>query len=328
MSKKFRSILINVLKVVLAVTLIFWIYKKGGLKLQSFEALLSPMVLTLLLAISFLQMFINNVRWLWLLRAQGFSATSGRTMVLTLIGQFFNFAMPGGVGGDVIKGYYLVQDFPHKKLHAAMSIFMDRMIGFFAMVGMAVVAMLLNIPAVMEKRELQMLGLAVSLLFIGFTVFFAVALSRRLKRTAPLEKFFLAIPGGHFLRSIYDCVHSYRNNLRNLISAFALSVVSQIFMVIFIYIVGQCLGFKDLPIVSYFFLVPIGIVILAIPISPAGIGFGQAAFLVLFNIYMGRETQLGPTAVTAMQATQLLWGVFGAYFYVRHKRPEAMHAAV
>ena len=58
-------------------------------------------------------------------------------------------------------------------------------------------------------------------------------------------------------------------------------------MVGFVYAIAQAMGETTIPISAYFFLVPVGTVVQALPISPAGIGVGQAAFFFLFNHYLG-----------------------------------------
>ncbi|MNU01394.1 hypothetical protein D3C72_2447830 [compost metagenome] len=57
----------------------------------------------------------------------------------------------------------------------------------------------------------------------------------------------------------------------------------------------------------------------AIPISPAGVGVGQAAFYFLFNVYTGTETELGPTVITAYQVGMFVLSLWGAFFYLRRK---------
>src|SRR5690606_37080300 len=67
-------------------------------------------------------------------------------------------------------------------------------------------------------------------------------------------------------------------------------------------------------------LVPIGLISTSLPISPGGIGVGQAVFLVLFKWVIGRDSALGPNLITAYQITQLLIGLAGVYFYLRMRK--------
>ena len=299
------------LKVVFSAGLIWWLVRKGVLDFDSLKVVATPGLIAFFLACVFIQIFINNLRWLTLMKAQGLETTVRETMPLTLIGMFFNFAMPGGVGGDVIKGYYVVQDHPHAKVAAAVSIFMDRLIGFFVMIATAFVALFVNWQEVSESPQLRSLALGVTLLFFAFLVFFAVSFS---KLKLPFEK----IPGGVKIRKVYEALHSYRRTPGALFKAVALSVLSQLFIVGFVVVVGNALGLQNeisLPI--YFFLVPLGTVAQAIPISPAGIGIGQAAFFFLFKLHLHHDSPIGPVAVTATQACSFAWGLIGAYYYLR-----------
>jgi uncharacterized protein (TIRG00374 family) len=319
------------LKVGFAVGLIYWMIHKGALDLDAFAKLATPGLIAICLGSVFMQIFLNNYRWLLLLRGHGITSTVRYTLPLTFIGMFFNFVMPGGVGGDVIKGYYLLQDHPHQKFAGAVSIFMDRMIGFFVMIACAFLALFFNWNSVAHSRELQSVAVGVVLLFCGFIVFFSVAFSRRLGHrifsTWVGHFIFETLPGGAQIRKIYDVIHSYRNHLRIFWQTIALSIVNQFFLVSFFYAIGQAMGVHEVPLAVYFFLVPIGIVVTALPISPAGLGVGQAAFYFLFSLYLGKSSQLGPTAVTVMQVTNFIWGLLGAVFYLRRPKRASNPAA-
>lgn len=307
------------LKIAFAIGLIYWLVKKGALNLESLGAIATPAMIASVLALVFLQIFVNNYRWLTLMRAQGFESTVGRTMPLSLIGMFFNFAMPGGVGGDVIKGYYLLQQHPRQKVAAALSIFMDRMVGFFVMIATAFVALFLNWTEVSSSPELRSIAFGVTALFACFLIFFAVSFSTLLQGSKLFDK----LPGGAKIRTVYEVLHSYRHNPKALFVAVFASVINQVFAVALVAMIGNALGLSNeisLPI--YFFLVPIGTVVQALPISPAGIGVGQAAFYFLFNLHLQHASPIGPVAVTAMQLASFVWGLFGAYFYLTHKAPE------
>jgi uncharacterized protein (TIRG00374 family) len=322
-----RVVLQTVLKVGLAGVLIYWMIQKGVLDIQGIINLASPPLVVFCLGCVFLQIFVNNIRWLLLLRGQGLASTMQYTLPLSFIGMFFNFVMPGGVGGDVVKGYYLLQDYPHQRMAGAISIFMDRMVGFFVMIATAFIAVFLNWDAVAHSRELQSVALGVTLLFVVFVVFFTLALSRRLGRRAIESRLghlvFVAMPGGRQLRRVYDTVHTYRKQPMIFFLSCVLSFINQFLLVAFVVGIAFSMGIRDIPLLVYFFIVPIGIVVTALPISPAGIGVGQAAFYFLFSLYLGKQSQLGPTSATVFQVTNFAMGLVGAFFYLIRKKPIA-----
>jgi glycosyltransferase 2 family protein len=66
--------------------------------------------------------------------------------------------------------------------------------------------------------------------------------------------------------------------------------------------------------------VPLGFIIMALPISVAGVGIGQAAFFFLFKAYTGHESQIGPNGITAYQLLQLALGLIGAVMYLQRRK--------
>jgi glycosyltransferase 2 family protein len=324
-SEGVKTVAKTILKILFAVALIVWMVREGALNFDAFRKLSSPWLIAASVASGFLQIFLNNYRWLLLMRGQGFDISIRRTLPLSLIGLFFNFVMPGGVGGDVVKGYYVLQDHPEKKLAAAMSIFMDRLTGFFIMISMAFLAVFFNFSEVTHSSELTSIAVAVAVLFAAFLLFFALSLSKVLQG-AWAQRLFDRLPLGGKLKRIYDALHSYRRAPREFFFAMLISFVSQGIVIVFVAIVGNALGETSIPLSVYAFLVPLGVVVQALPISPAGIGVGQAAFYFLFNAYLRRESDLGPTAMTMIQIVNFGWGLVGAYFYLHRSRPRALAA--
>ena len=322
----FASAFKTFLKIAVAGLLIYWMIHKGALDFGTFAKLATlPLTFGCGLAV-FAGVIINNWRWLILLRGQGFKISTAETLPLSFIGMFFNFFMPGGVGGDVVKGYYLLQDHPQQRVAGAVSIFMDRVVGFFMMVATAFVAIFFNLETVSQSPQLRALSFAVGFFFVAFLVFFSICFSNVLKNPVLANLFFRKLPGGHLFKQIYEILHSYRRSPLSLLNACWISLLSQSCSVVMVIMVGRAMQ-VDLSISVYLFLVPIGLVAQALPVAPAGIGVGQAAFYFLFNLFLKGESQLGPIAVTTMQIMSFATGVVGAFFYLRRKSPRPAFSA-
>lgn len=319
MAKHLKQALILTLKTGLAVGLIVWFVRSGALDLDLILELMTPGRVAAVLALVGLQILINNYRWQLLIETQGLKVTTAKTFPLSLIGMFFNYAMPGGVGGDVVKGYYLIQDHSHFRSGAIVSIFMDRMIGFFIMILTAAIALVWKWETVVASDALTSLATGVILLAIGFITFFALALSRRVKTFKAVQFVFDRFPMGKKIERLYLRLHSFRGHTPTLWKAFVLSFIAQFGTIMAVALMGHWMGVNELALGDYMFLVPLGTVATAIPISPAGIGVGQAAFYFLFNSALGFKSPLGPVAITALQISQFMWGLVGAFFYLRRK---------
>ena len=155
-----------------------------------------------------------------------------------------------------------------------------------------------------------------------FLLFFSFSLSLRIRQSHFIEKFFKILPFGTKFRQIYLSLHAYRKCPRELLAAIAISFASQFLGTYFFFMVGQFLHI-ELALSLYLFIVPAGMIVMALPISPAGVGVGQVAFLYLFNLLLGTDSHFGATAVTLSQVIQLCWAMIGAIFYIQRRGSHA-----
>lgn len=330
MAKKAKNLLIQVLKVSFSFAIIYWLVSSGRLEFAALKSLLQPYYLIPLLTLEFFTFAFATERWRRFLHSQNIPLTFMETFKLNLIGNFFNYAMPGGVGGDLVKGYYITRKAPGAKLKAAITVFMDRLIGLFAMLVIALTMMAYRWDLVLEKTELQGILTILLAILAAFIVFWALVFSRRLHELNLLPRVLAKLPGGSRLTLLYESFVDYRHSKSVFISTFFLSLGSQLMSLCFFVVAGYGLGFSEVPLSVYFFVVPIGFMVQAIPISPAGVGVGQAAMLFLFNVALSTQSQVGSLTVTAFQIAGFLYGLIGAVFYLgishKMKNPETTDA--
>lgn len=323
MKQNFTKILIQAAKIALAIGLIFYLIHRGSLDFSVFSQVAQVSSIATLFLITFLGFYLNNIRWHFLVLGQGIKIKSLELLKLTFIGLFFNYAMPGGVGGDVVKAVYMVKDQPEHKYASAVSIFMDRAIGFFVMTIVASLALIYNWSIVAASQPLTAIACAIFALTFFFFVFFSFSLSLRIRQSHFIDKFFRVLPFGNKFRLIYLSLHAYRKCPRELSFAILISFVSQFSGTYFFYYLAQIFH-VDLALSLYLFIVPAGMIVMALPISPAGVGVGQVAFLYLFNLLLGSDSHFGATAITLSQVIQLCWALIGAIFYIQRRGNHAV----
>ena len=73
-----------------------------------------------------------TMRWQILLRIQGITFSWLRAFAIVMIGLFFNMFLPGLIGGDVIRLYFVFKLAPRRKTRATLSVVMDRLFGLLA----------------------------------------------------------------------------------------------------------------------------------------------------------------------------------------------------
>jgi uncharacterized protein (TIRG00374 family) len=268
-------------------------------------------------ALFFVIGIIGTLRWKILIKAQGIDLDFFTSFRLTFIGWFFNIAMPGSTGGDLIKAYYAATISPSRKAGAVTSVFVDRGIGLFAMVFFAFVALLANLSFVLGNSTLRVVLLIVSILLACVGLFFAVFFSKRIRHSRFVTRFVEKMPLGHLLEKLYDAIYLYRDHKRTVLWAFLLSVCAHIIMVISNFCFALALGMENAQFIYFLFLIPVGTFIDAIPISIAGFGVGEGAYHWLFSS-LGHK--LGAMVALLMHASKVLWALVGAVFYLTGRK--------
>lgn len=322
----YKNILSTALKILIAVGIIFWLVQQDKFNVSQLKAFLVWDFLAIAILIMAVNLFMVSERWRLLLSTQSLHPKSFELYKLTLIGIFFNFAMPGGVGGDVVKAYYFYKDHPKSKATAISSVFVDRLLGLYTIIVMALIAMLIDIQHVFNIEVLKNLFYIFTFIFVGFNIGLFCLFSKNPTVSTTVTSIISKLPLKEKFQKLYASGQLYGARIPLLIKVFFLSLISQSTAIAIMALIGHFSGVAaDVPISTYFLVTPIGFMATAIPISPAGVGVGQAAFFFLFNLYLGKTTELGPIAITVYQLLNLFFGLIGAYFYlVKSKKKDTL----
>lgn len=313
----YKKILSTSLKITIAVGIIFWLVQQDKFNISQMAIFITWDFLALSVAMMGLNLYMISERWRLLLSTQSLHPKSFELYKLTLIGIFFNFAMPGGVGGDVVKAFYFYKDHPQSKAIAISSVFVDRLLGLYTIIIMALLAMLFDIQHVMALDVLRNLFYFFTLIFFAFTIGLFCLFSKAPKVSALVQSVIKILPLQEKLHKLYASGQLYGSQTKLLVKVFLLSVLSQASAILLMVLIGHYSGLgADVRLSTYFLVTPIGFMATAIPISPAGVGVGQAAYFFLYNLYLGKTTELGPVLITMYQLLSLFFGLIGAYFYL------------
>jgi uncharacterized protein (TIRG00374 family) len=315
-----------ILKFAFVAMLLVFLAKKGLLSIEELKKiLLNPRALGIALAASFLNTAIGISRWQLLLKAQGIHLSWIKTARLNLIGGFFNLALPGAVSGDLVKAFYIAKEHAGKRGHVFGSILFDRVVGVSGLVIVATVAMLLGFGPLHENQVFQTLQGMVLLAFVSVALFYVslffiptpqdpiLGILRKLERTLPKVA---------SLTRIYEGVRNYHPHRKMVLGSLALSCVIHFFASY------SCLQFFEVldgaPISAWgiFVAVPLGLLVTAVPIAPAGVGTGHAAFSWLFMLL---GSQAGANVFSLFVIFQLLFGALGGLIYLQYRTEIPQH---
>jgi len=308
-------------KILFGAAIFAWMAWSGKLDLAQVGKAIAqwPLMLTIIV-LGYGQLAITAWRWNLLLRAQQIHLSFARAWGLMMIGMLFNIVVPGAVGGDLIKGYYITRAAPSRKSHAATSVLMDRLVGLIGLLLLGAVMALANWHETLRSPATRSLGtLTVGGFLAGLAgLYVALLAGSRLAASHVLPK---------LLRGVFRALHEYRRQAAVIPIALALSVFNQTLSFVMYYLALQATGVTDLPMSQFFLIVPLGLVTSAIPISPAGVGVGQAAFFALFRIVAPAYATAGAEAVTVCQLMFILVCLSGLYWYISYKHTAVEAAA-
>jgi uncharacterized protein (TIRG00374 family) len=209
-------------------------------------------------------------RWILLLRARGIAISTGEAVRLFLISSFVGSFLPAGIGADAARAYGLSRDAATGS-DAVASVAVDRLLGVLSLVVMAVVGVLAWTPQ--GRSDWRIAGAIVTVAIACGAVFWANELIRWIIPNHRHDGFLT-----RRLLKVTDAVGRYRSHRGVLLHVMAWSIVVQVLRVTQAYLLGVGLG-MTVPYAYFLLFMPLGLLLLLLPISISGFGAPQAGFV-------------------------------------------------
>ena len=324
MREHLKEHIISFLKFVVAASIIYYMIATGKLNLHDIAQLTQKKLMIFkVIVMIFAGYALLTIRWYMLLTCQGVAASFSAVTRITCIGLFFNSFMLGSVGGDLIKAYYIAKENAGYRTRAIMSILIDRIVGLESLLILTFITLLFNYTFIVTIPPLRALLTAIGICLVVSLVAAAVVFSKTIKNVFAaigLNTIIAFLPKKDILINSYNAVHSYSGKKKKLFQALLISLLTNIIMLYIFYMIGREIGETVIPFLGYCSIVSAGVITLSIPIAPAGIGIGQAAFYNLFTWYGAQSGALGATIITVFQLIQLMVNVSFVFVYLSNKR--------
>ncbi len=278
------------MKFLFAGVILYWLFKRGDLDFSLIQIALSEHPLRVLLCIVLILFSAmgTSFRWKMLLeiRSEG-KLSRKKVMGLTWIGMLFSSILPGAVTGDVLKVVYAKDlDNSLSKTFLLTSAFLDRIIGLLGLL------FLLGFFSILHYGDLVAFGPSMDkllkfnfILFLGALIFF-ITLFLPEKIQEFLLKIIKKIPLlGRTVGNVFTGFWEIGSEKIVILKCLMMSIIFQAGNVFAIYVISYPFFNLDLSLSAFFTFIPLGFMCTAIPISPAGLGVGHAAFGTLFSYY-------------------------------------------
>jgi glycosyltransferase 2 family protein len=212
-------------------------------------------------------------RWVLLLRASRVPVRGRDAARIFLISSFVGSFLPAGVGGDLARAYGLSRA-TRDGSEAIASVAVDRVLGVMALVVMGIAGLLATATAIDDWRVTASLVLLIAACaaLLWADRLFAQLLPARVR----------AHRLGGKLAALGDALSRYRGRPGALAQVFAWSVGVQLLRIVQAYCLGLGLGL-GVPFRYYLVFMPVGLLMLLLPISVSGFGLPQAMIVWLMQ---------------------------------------------
>ncbi len=257
---------------------------------------INPLVFACSLFIFIIAQLIIGFRWWLLLRSQLISIPYISAVRLHFLGLFYNNCMPGSVGGDLIRAWYVTKH-TNKKFEAALSVFIDRIVGLFSTFIIAVAFYIIFLRgkniAIGTRRNSGLFGIISrhrmiiieSAGFIGL-IFIGLLLYGKSRTKLKNACFYLMKRVLETIGKLKTAIILYCKKPLILFIAFGLTVLLQLMTITGFWFVGRNIGIEA-SIKYYYVFFTLTWVLGAIPVSIGGAVVVEGMLIILFTTYAG-----------------------------------------
>ena len=285
--------------------------------------LIRPVALAASLLCGLVIILLGVARWRMVLAVQGLQLSWGRATGIIFVAQFFNAFLLGSTGGDIIKALYAARETHHKKAEAVVTVFVDRLLGLWAMLLFAALMMIPNASLLSRRRQLGAPALMIVLMLGGASVVLGVAFWGGLSRRFPRSRHWLRrIPKGELLERSLDACRHFGKSRGFLLKAVGLSLLVNLACVLQMMVLSAGL---DVSISSsaWLVIVPMIFCISSLPITPSGLGVRENLFVLMLAV---PEIAVPKTAALSLSllayASSLFWSLAGGIVYLCLKKKQ------
>jgi glycosyltransferase 2 family protein len=312
------SPLLMIVRAVLGTALLVYVLGFGGAWAQLRELLGAVWLVALLNTFPLFGASIEAMRLGILFGAQHLHLPFRVGVRVVAIGALFNLWIPGGTGGDVMKLYYIADRHSGRGVEVATILLVDRAVAMFALLTL-ILLLLLAQPALMRVPVVRGATVAVGGALAAMLAGTAVVWSARVRASALYRGAVARRPLGRYLGRAADAVYRFREHKRALLAAAALSMTGHALLALTFAIAGTVLV-PGVPIMTVGTLSLLGLFANLLPVTPGGLGVGEAASEALFRAV---GVTGGASLMTAWRVGSILVCVLGAAFYIRGMREPA-----
>ncbi len=266
-------------------------------------------------------------RWYILVRAVDLPFTYRNALRLGLVGYFYSMFLPGSIGGDLVKGYFIAKDHPHKRAVAIATVVIDRLFGLFGLLLLAAVvggpgSWLAGDPKIAANEYAKIHRCrcrSVVLALAGWVVM--GLLSEHIKNR--IEARLHRLPKvGKTLAELWFAVRTYRARSKVVYLSVLISALAHISMVLTFHETVRVfpgVAIDPATLAEHAVITPIGYIAQVFFPAPGGVGGAEAIFGYLYTL-LDRPETTGALGRLTLHAYEWTYGFLGYLVFLRMKK--------
>lgn len=309
--------LFTLLRLAIAAAMLWYLSQAGSIDWQSFIGLAKQWPYTLAaIGLFIISTLIQSERLRILINTHQLDLTYFAAVKLTFIGVFFSTYLPGATGGDLVKIYYASKGNPGVRAEVITIMVLDRFIGLFSLLTLPLLLAPFFIELITAHQVLQAILAVSAAISSGIIIFTIIGAKFELADNRLLNWIENKFSFGSLLVRMLHTIHYYRNNIGVIFKALFYSYTLQLLMVGVALAIAQATNALGADL-KMLFLIPMGYFANSVPITPGGLGVGEAAMESLFlmgGLTGGAETILG------WRLTMIVVGLLGLVFYLKGEK--------
>lgn len=222
--------------------------------------------------------FVNAIRWNLLIAARGFNVRLGEVIRIYFVSSFAGLMLPSNFGGEAVKAYGLSR-ISSRRIDSVSSVVVERVIGMVALCLFCLLGYALADDAVRDNALIQ---------FVAVSAVAAIAAVGLLSMAVGAESVaasVLSLKGrvGRLIGKIWNGLHVYRGDVKVLFLSLCLGLIVQVVRIVLTWLAGLSVGLS-LDLSAYVLFVPITSFAAMLPLSIAGIGIVEGAYVYSFSL--------------------------------------------
>lgn len=320
MTKKWSEVLRGyIIRFMFAALCLALLYYFGLLQFDSLLALYHrPTHIIVGALLLFATIPLSAFRWHLLLWCQGFRLPFRKTLQVVFVGLFFSTFLPGSHGGDIVRAGYIYHGARQQTGILLMSILVDRLTGLAGLIGLGL-AVQFALPSVIDFRIAVFM--VVLIVVVVFGSFFLPRLGRLIAMI--FQRFGRHIGMGERILQLSEqigiAIRVYMKRADILIAAVFISVVQFALSLAAVVVIANAFDFVTVAPVTIIYAGIASMIANAIPITPGGIGVGEAAFANAITLMDPQAIGPYATVFLAVRALTLLLSLPGGGVFLVYR---------